>query len=264
MSHVSDYRDTYRTWSIPDSLWAHRPTTAPADLTELLGSLEPELARRTVRIVPSHFDGNHPDLRALPLPAAYAWRSCEQALRHFGSRYVMLRLPGFFQASSLVYACCKAVGAPLYPNEPDNLPIGLAAITAGSIDTVITTALDAGIYARTATEKELPLPRSWLIIHPLGTPLRLSEALASTSLMIAQEIHLFPCVPIFTQCAALMETRTSGFHLSDDFVLEEDGTSLLVSSKHRTDFPLFRYQIPRVVEPASPCSCGSITFAPRL
>ena len=143
-----DYRDIYRSWKIPDTVWAGHDVTSAADLTTLLERLESELPQRNVRVVPSHFDGRHPDLRALPLPHDYSWRSCEEALRHFDSQFVMLRLPGFLQASSLVYASCAAVGAPLYPNEPDNLPLGLAAITAGSIDTIITTALDAGSACR--------------------------------------------------------------------------------------------------------------------
>src|SRR6185369_8776282 len=108
-----------------------------AEFHTLLATMEPTIPAMNCRVVPSSFDPDDPALLAVPRPLEAAWPSVEAALRHFGSRAVMMRLPLFWQAEPLLHAACRAAGAPIFVNEPENMPLGAAALQNG-VDTVVT------------------------------------------------------------------------------------------------------------------------------
>src|SRR3989338_10070080 len=74
-------------------------------------------------VVPSSFYPDDASMLAFPLPLSWQWSSCEKFLRERTSRSVMTRLPLFWQLEVLLHDACKAVGAPLFIRNPENMPV---------------------------------------------------------------------------------------------------------------------------------------------
>src|SRR3989338_4706505 len=116
-------------------------------LAELLFAVEKRIPEMECGVSPSSFDAKDPVLRALPRSADWRWTSCEQALKEADSKGVMMRLPVYWQIGLPLSAACRALGIPLFINEPENIPVGAMALKMGGIDTVVSENRDAAAFA---------------------------------------------------------------------------------------------------------------------
>lgn len=209
-----------------------------ADFYKILADIEPKIPDMACRVVPSSFNPDDPQLRAVPRPLEASWPSAEAILKAFGVRAVMMRLPLFWQTEPLLHAACRAAGAPIFTNDPENMPLGAAALSNG-VDTVVTTAADAAAFAGYLAEKHTPLPPFWIIVHQADAP-RWEVPTMLRGVKVAQEVHLFPGVPVLVQCPALVGKNR--YHFSDIHSQEP--------------LPLSELELPFVLKDCGTCVCG--------
>lgn len=168
------------------------------------------LSMETVRTFPSSFDPI-PDLAAIR--QGDLWKSCGDALSHFGARTVVLQTPFFWQLFSPLHDVCREESVLIYPCEPENIQAGAEALLRADANVIICAARDAEALASYITEKRYPLP-AWILIHRAQDDYTVPSALELAHARVAHEIHASPGVPVFTQCAALIDAGTHEFHLS--------------------------------------------------
>ncbi len=169
-----------------------------------------------VPMYPSSFDPNDPALHALPHTAGWRWASCEEALREFETRGVLLRLPLFWQTLSPLNDVCRSIGAYIFPNEIENMAVGAVGLRSAGLNTVLTTAEDAEKFASFLQEQQ-PLPASWFIVHEAGAvSWELPAALKNSAARIAQEVHLSPGLPVLAQCTHLRAKKMPHFHTTEE------------------------------------------------
>ncbi len=238
--------------------------TAPEMFVEFLSSVEKHIPEMECRVFPSSFDANDPNLRAIPRPVDWQWTSCERALRHANSKGVMMRLPTFWQIGLPLHAACRAVGIPIFVNEPENIPVGAMALKTGGIDTVVTENRDAAAFAEYLVAQKLPMPRLGILVHRIEDAWDVSRVVLDTWSLVAQEVHAFPGVPVLEQCAALSAEKASRFHLSDSYLWEITGDETLITGKSGDPIPLSRYRLPCSLKKSGECSCGKPVFERRL
>ncbi len=233
------------------------------NLSELRLSLhESESRIRDVpcRIIPTSFDPDDETLTAYPHPLDWRWLSCERALTLFKPTGVMMRLPLFWQAESPLHDACEKSGTSIFVNEPENMPIGGAAIQREAVDTVVTTAEDAFAFSTYLLEKNIPLAKNWLIINRVNAPeWRVPESLTQKEITLAQEVHLFPTMPLLVQCEECIAQK-KGFHISDEYIWEEIESGVTITSKENTLTPLTKLQLPSPIKSAGTCACGKPRF----
>lgn len=231
------------------------------DLLRILASVEARLPAMPCRLVPTSFDPDDPDLHAFPRSINWRWASCERALRALGAaRGVMMRLPLFWQVEVPLHAACRAVGIPIFVNEPENMPVGGAAIQNADVDAVITDRADAQLFAAYLAERGIRGPRLWIVIHRADdASWDVPAVLHQENQRVAEEVHLFPGVPILEQCALLMNFGAPLFHLSGGYSMEEVDGSALLSGAEDDPLPLLRFELPWKLSRAGICSCGKAT-----
>ena len=149
------------------------------------------------RFLPSSFDPDDPHMRGIPVPLDWRWSSIEEGLRVRGARGVMVRLPLFWQMEVPLFYACRAVGAFLFANDVGNMPLGAAAIQGADIDTVITNFENADAFAVHLTERQISLPKNWVIVRtPLNAQTSLSQILQNKDLSIFEETHSSPGIAL--------------------------------------------------------------------
>ncbi len=223
-----------------------------AELLEKIDALEARIPKIPYRIVPTSFDPEDPELRGFPIPLKWRWASCEEALRVFGATGVMMRLPLFWQLESPLWSACKKAGAFIFTNDPENMPLGAAAIRSANIDCVVTETKDASLFSDFLREKKYQLPRSWIIIHPANSDEWSLPKLEGAN--VAQEVHLFPGIPLLEQCANLRAKQRPRFHINSSYMWD---TSLGEITGNTDDpLPLIGYRIPFPLKEEGACSCG--------
>lgn len=239
--------------------------TTPETLIAELSAIEPRIPEMGCRVFPSSFNPKDPDLLAFPRPIHWQWASCERILRFFGAQTVMTRLPHFWQLESPIHACCRNIGAPIFINEPENLALGAAAIVSASVDAIISEASVAAPFVSFLLERDVPLPALWLLIHKADArewtvPLPLTQ----NGITVAQEVHLFPGVPVLEQCPVLASGKKSLFHVSDEYEWEMRESETLITSVSDDLFPLHRLLLPISIHTAGECACGKTTVEKRM
>ena len=228
---------------------------------QALKAIEKKLAQIKCRIVPSSF---YPDehVQAMPISLMSCWDSCVMRLKEHGARGVMTRLPLFWQTESLLHDACRQAGAFIYPNDIANMPIGALALAIGEIDTIVTTAKDAGAFSRYLSENGFPINKLWIIIYePEECADELPLVLAEESVPVAREVHLFPGVPFLWQCATLSKEKSFSFHVAENFIIEKESEGLIITdTQEDSPLPLFRYVCPVPIFFEKTCPCGSQIF----
>lgn len=234
--------------------------TTKNELMELLIAAENEIAETPCRLFPSSFNPNDPNLTAFPRPFDWQWNSCERILRALDAHSVMARLPLFWQIESPLNAVCRKIGAILFLNEPENMPIGAAAIKSVPIHTVICEAEDARGFSLYLAEKNIS-PSAWFLIHRgdaaewnIPDSIDIAESLA-------QEVHLFPGMPVLVQCASLIKKHSALFHISEEYAWEIAGDKTYISSVENIPFPLVKFELPFSLACREKCLCGKIIMA---
>ncbi|MCG3769290.1 MAG: hypothetical protein JW384_00412 [Nitrosomonadaceae bacterium] len=213
------------------------------------------------RIIPTSFEAEDVNLVGFPLHPLSRWDSCAQALSEFKSHGVMMRLPLFWQLEVLLWYACRTVPAPIFLNDPENMPVGAAALQLGGMDTVVTEQRDAGIFAEYVQKENEVVPKNWIIVHRADDTWSVPTSLSDCK--VAQEVHLFPGLPILSQCPALM-TEISGtprFHIAQGNRFEPSANTFETPSKDAV--PSFTLDIPRITA-GGMCVCGDLIYTQAL
>lgn len=231
----------------------------PAPLDQILDTLAPHIPRLNCRLFPASFDPLEAELQIFPRSLEWLWSSCEESLRAFAPRVVMTRLPAFWQLEPPLHDVCRRLPCPILINDQNNMPLGAAAISAAAVDTIVTETADAIAFSAYLLERNVPIPKNWLIVHKAGAPWDCPSAVLDTrDVRVAQEVHAFPGCPILIQCPALAERKHRGFHLSPDYVCG-DSENTLVGGESSV-LPSHILQFPFSLKDEGPCSCGKTMY----
>lgn len=211
--------------------------------------------------MPSSFDPNDTALKAVPRPYEWRWESCEDILRAGNATIVMSMLPFFWQLASPLHKICTAVGAPLFSNQPENMPVGAAAIQDAGINAVLSTPQDAAAFSLFLLERNVPLPATWLLVYSGAAaawdiPISLNDAQT-----VAREVHLCPGLPLLVQCPAQARAHAEDFHLSKEFAWDFADKTPRVSIKDASLLPLHLYSLPFSLAEKGACSCKEAQYA---
>ncbi|OGG56912.1 hypothetical protein A3D71_00295 [Candidatus Kaiserbacteria bacterium RIFCSPHIGHO2_02_FULL_55_20] len=246
----------YKRFGVP-LLLISGPHTDHETLLTILEIAEPRIPDNACEVVPTSFNPDDPKLRAFPRPLNWRWTSCELALRAFKSSGIMMRLPLFWQVEPALFAAGQAAGAPIFVNDQGNMPVGAAAIRTASMDTVVTDTEDAQRFSSYLLKRGAQFPAAWIIVHPiLQKAWTIPAPLRSGTAHVAQEVHLFPGVPVLEQCEKLAARKEPVFHLSESYLFEVEGGATYLTSIGDDPLPLFRYALPVTIAQGERCSCG--------
>ncbi len=212
------------------------------------------------RIIPTSFDADDAALAGFPLHHLYRWDSCAHALVELKAHGVMMRLPLFWQLEVLLWYASRAARAPIFLNDPENMPVGAAALQLGGMDTVVTEQRDAGAFVEYLQKEKMALPEKWIVVHRADDVWKLPAALADSR--VAQEVHLFPGLPVLSQCPHLMDVRgTPGFHLKKEIRYEPDFETCETPSKDA--IPSFKLRMPPITM-GPVCACGERMYTQTI
>ncbi len=255
-------RKSYALWGISPEFFKDNQTTSPETFLKLLEKIESKVPEMNCRVMPSSFNPDDENLRAFPYYLAPRWDSLERALRESGSHGVMMRLPLFWQVESNLHHACRATDAFLFLNEPENMPLGAAALRLAEIDAVITDTKDAFAFSLYLSSNNSPLDFTWLIIHSADKDaVKIPEILLGRGAKVIQEVHIFPGVTVLEQCSHIWKDKSPRFHVSDDYILEKIGDKMTVTSANDAPLPFFRYELSLRLSEEKKCSCGEKTFS---
>ncbi len=255
-------RKSYAQWGIPSEFFKDNQTTTPETFLKLLERIESRIPEMNCRVMPSSFNPDDENLRAFPYHLSPRWGSCERALRESGSHGVMMRLPLFWQVESNLYHACRAANAFLFLNESENMPLGAAALRLAEIDAVVTDTKDAFAFSLYLSSNNSPLDFTWVIVHTADYgAIKIPEILLQEGAKVIQEVHIFPGVPVLEQCSPIWKDKSSFFHVSDDYILEQIGNNDAITSANDAPLPFFRYELPLRLREEKKCSCGKQTFS---
>ncbi len=253
--------DVYRKWGVPEQ-FLHGNLMTASELLRLLGAIQNRIPEMNARVMPSSFDPDDSALCAFPSRKTAGWNSCERVLRDSGARGVMMRLPLFWQVEPNLFAACQAAGAFIFINDADNMPLGTAAVRDAHIDTIVTDAGNAHAFARYLLEKKSGMAKTWIIVHAPHTDIApVPKALEDLHIRVAQEVHVFPGVPVLVQCTLLEKNKESSFHVSDSYEHEKTKDGLALTSTDASPLPFFRYELPLRLRDEGQCGCGKTIFA---
>lgn len=213
------------------------------------------------RIIPTSFEAEDSHLAGFPIHSLWRWDSCVQALSELKPHGVMMRLPLFWQLEVLLWYASRAARSPIFLNDPENMPVGAAALKLGGMDTVVTEQRDASAFADYLQKENGELPPKWIVVHRADDTWNIPASLSDCK--IAQEVHLFPGLPILSQCPALM-AEISGiprFHIAKGNQYEPDAGIFETPSKDR--IPSFGLDIPAITL-GEVCACGDRIYTQTI
>lgn len=213
-----------------------------------------------VRYAPTSFDPKDPGMSAFPY-SRKDWDSARRALKTFSSRTVMVRLPLFWQVHAALHAACRSVSAAMYTNALNNAPVGMAAIQGIEVDTIVSEATAAELFAHDIQSAGVQKPISWLIIHKPDTEWT-APAILRKQGHVAQEAHLLPGIVLLEQCDAQITSKSNLFHLREDFVWDMSQDATCVSDN--SPVPFTRYKLPFILIEIGSCSCGKLLYTKKI
>ncbi len=252
--------DVYRRWGVPEK-FLHGNVMEESEFLELLATIQHRIPEMDSRVMPSSFNPDDPTLCAFPYHKIAGWSSCERLLRDSGAHGVMMRLPLFWQIEPSLFAACHAAGALIFINDADNMPLGAAAVHIAQIDTVVTDSDDAHKFSNYLLEKKSGMAKTWIMVHtPHKDITPVPQALKATHVRVAQEIHVFPGVPVLEQCALLEKKKEALFHVSDSYEYEKTKDALALTSNDVMPLPFLRFELPLSLHEEGQCGCGKTIF----
>jgi hypothetical protein len=224
----------------------------------LLDSIEAQLPDAPYSVVPTSFDPHDDGLRAFPRSLETRWTSAENFFLNVGARGIMMRLPLFWQMEPLLFAAGQMAGAPLFVCDQSNMPLGAAAIRTAHMDTVVTDAGDAFAFSDYLVLTGAVAPKAWLVVHAFDahswdTPAALVDA------RLAQEVHLFPGIPVLASCERAPKVG-AGFHACNDYRVDINETARLTSINDEDPLPLLNYDTEVPLAASGTCICGREIF----
>ena len=251
-------REAYDKWGITGRFRPEEQMRL-TDFLELLREIEPRIADIPCRVVPASFEPG-PELLALPRPFDLRWESYTRTLRSFGSLGVIVRFPTFWQLISPTYTASRAAETAILVSEPQNMPVAREAIKRALMDTIVTDTEDALVFCKFLAASGTALPRAWLIVHRAqAAHWDLPAPLDNSAIQIAQEVHLFPGVPVLVQCEVLASGKGSLFHLVEAYRWEL-GDAVTISGTDDDPLPFVRLRLPFALHALEICSCGKTVF----
>lgn len=206
-------------------------------------------------VVPASFDPADTNLQAFPRPLEWIWYSCSEALKRQGAKGALVRIPLFWQIISPIHRACAEAQCGLFVNDQENQPIGEASVRLAEIDTVITDAKDAFTFSLFLAEKNTAVS-SWFIVYEPIRDWSIPIPLQKPSIQVTQEVHLFPGLPLLTQCKNLSNAKRQLFHASSDCMIEIETEYSTVSTKGTHPFPLTKQKLDIALERRGICECG--------
>ena len=210
------------------------------------------ISERHYSVAPTSFDSHFSTLSGFPRNTNWQWNSLEYAFQQLDVRGVIVCAPLFWQLSNHVNTVCRSTGIPFFLNDPENIPVGIAALVQTHCNVVVAEPEIAAKFALSLTERNLPHPH-WIVIHrPKNTSWGIPKTLTGN---IYQEVHLFPGVPIFEQCEELAKDQ-SGFHSNKNYKLEVESKGTYITSKEDDSIISARILLPFRVSISGTCSCG--------
>lgn len=137
------------------------------------------------------------------------------------------------------------------------MPVGAAALQLGGMDTVVTEQRDTATFADYVQKENGKLPRKWIIVHRADDTWEIPTSLSDCK--IAQEVHLFPGLPILSQCPTLMRETSGipGFHIAKGNRYEPSTGIFETPSKDA--IPSFKLDIPPITA-GEVCACGNLIY----
>lgn len=210
------------------------------------------------RLFPTSFDPSDKELTAYARPRTKGWDSVASALRHFKSHGLMMHAPLFWQVEIPLRNACDQAGAFIMIHDVSNMPLGASALQQAQIDMVLATRADAALFSLFLIERKIPLP-VFFIVHPLseGVP---ALPVTLQGARVAQEVHLFPGVPVLDQCELLMEKGRPLFHVAKDMHAEWLHDHFVLSGAIDDLTPLTQYPLPIALAREALCPCGRETL----
>ena len=137
------------------------------------------------------------------------------------------------------------------------MPVGAAALQLGGMDTVVTEQCDASTFAEYLQKENEEFPKKWIVIHRADDTWKIPTSLSNC--MVAQEVHLFPGLPILAQCSTLM-TETSDiprFHVVEES--KYDPRAGTIETPAKDTVPAFILKMPSITA-GEVCACGSTVY----
>lgn len=224
-------------------------------LDTALGALQTAIPAMQVRVLPASYS---PDMAlAYPRSLSWSWRSARDALRGMKAEGVMMRLPLFFQLESPLAEAAHAAGAFIFVNDKDNMPLGAAALEQAGIGCIATTGADAAAFAAYMNERNVRAP-GWFLIRSLDEDWTVPAEVVRTGAPVAQEVHLFPGLPLLVQCTALSKAGKPDFHIAEELQYEEIEHGVHVTGAKDDPLPLCNFPI--ALRTCGTCPCGKVVF----
>ncbi len=239
-------------------LYKKTESTSPTEYLALLASVEASIGNTPYRYVPSSFGGDEKTL-GIPRSLEWKWTTLERTLRLWQSRMVLNFMPPFWQVESSLQRACRAVGAPFFSVQPNNLPLASVAAIELQVDTAVVEAKEAEAAAAYFMQKKCPLPKHWLLVHAAQGVRIVPSSFSAQS--VAHEVHLFPGICILTQCVLAEKGATLKFHLSPSYIQELSEEKTLITSAGDDPLPFIRYELPFALIPQGNCPCGAEAFS---
>jgi hypothetical protein len=229
----------------------------------MLEPLEARIRGEGWRVVPSAFDPADPHLRALPLPAAWRWRTLEDHIKSFSPETLVLQVPIFWQLEPFAYLASSAAGAGICILEPQNYPLTKAAVRLASANAIVAEASEAAAIAEHLENTSTELPPYWVLVHAVdASQWDLPSGLKSRAVRAAQEVHLAPGVPLLVQCEGIVAgAQESLYHRSDIFEWGGGLDAPSITNKAPLPFKLEGFALPFSLEEAGACACGKRLLA---
>lgn len=248
----------YEIAGIPDKQYKNLPHTTEEKLLHALHTSEEYLRNTPSRMFPASFDPNEKSLTAFPRSLTWSWDTGERILRSVFAQSVMSFVPLFWQTEIPLYAACRAAGATLLVSDPENVPMCCAAVRSIAVDTIIGEVSIVDRFITELAKREQTCPKLLYIIHRKdASNWNVPENIVQNAHAIAQEVHLFPGVPILQQCPILATEKSTLFHPSSSYYWEFESDATYISSLGDDILPVFRLLLPVVLDTKGSCSCGS-------
>lgn len=219
-------------------------------------------SRADIRYLPSSFDANDPLLYAVPRSASFRWKSLEEFLGTTRARGLLVRTPIYWQALFAAHEACQAAGIPYLANDPDNAPVGAAALRMAGVDSVLTEASRAHEFWSYCQERKTVLPSAWFLVHDARSTTHwiAPESISQTSSCVFQEVHIMPGSPILEQCANLAAQKSTHFHIADAYTLRSESGRTHITSISNDAPPLSDIVCNWNLAEECLCACGRATF----
>lgn len=207
------------------------------------------------QLFPTTFGSDGLHTTVFPRDPSRRWAMLESALTDV-DRPVLAALPSLWQLGNVVHEACRRHTVAPFFVVPFNYAVAHAAIENLGIETVIISKEAIDGLARHMEARSGHVPATWVCVGSLtNVRVPLPEFVTASAQAIYQEIHLFPGVPIFTQCEALAHQKGPSFHATSGLELQIADDATYITSREEY-VPFVNLEIPVRLADESECTCS--------